>query len=89
METQKFAYISEEYQKNNICWARISPDNTDTLGVYLLLYQEISKSSLFDYWFENLDVAQAWAKKYLGIMDGNWRTKESIEQDGFRIIDEK
>jgi hypothetical protein len=49
MEPQKFAYIPEENQKNNICWARISTDETDTGGVFLLLYQELSKSSLFDY----------------------------------------
>jgi hypothetical protein len=89
MEIHIFAYISKEHQNNNICWARLSPDNSNTGGIFLLLYQELSKSSLFDYWFEDMDKAQAWANKYLGIKVEDWRTRESLEQEGFRIIDEK
>lgn len=88
MDIQKFAHISDEYQKQNIRWARISPDAQGTGGVYILLCQELSQRSLFDYWFENVDVAQRWAYQYYGIKEGDWRSKEDLERDGVQIIEE-
>lgn len=88
MDTHLFAYISNENQSQNIRWARISPDTSNTGGIYLLLYQELSKGSLFDYWFENIDAAKMWANKHYGITKEDWRTRESLEQEGIQIIDE-
>lgn len=88
METQKFAFIPEEYQSQDIRWLRISPNTDKTGGVFILLYHDLSKSSLYDYWFENINIAQQWAEESYGIKEQDWRTRESLENDGMQIIDE-
>jgi hypothetical protein len=88
MDEQIFAYIQKEYQRQNIRWFRISPDSLKTGGIFVLLYQDLSNASLYDYWFENLEIAKKWAKKYYDVKEGDWRTRESLEQDGIVIVDE-
>jgi hypothetical protein len=89
MDIQQFAYIQKEYQRQNIRWLRISPDASKTGGTFILLYQDLSNTSLYDYWFESLEIAQKWAKKYYGVEESDWKSRESLEQDGIDIIDEK
>lgn len=88
MDSQKFAYIPDEYQTQDIHWARLSPDPNQTGGVYILLYKDLSISSLYDYWFENIAVAQQWAEKFYAIKERDWRTRESLENEGIQIVDE-
>ena len=89
MKEQEFAFIAKAYQQQNIQWIRLSPDDENTGGLFLLLYSDLSKGSLYDYWFENIFSAKEWAKKYYGIQEIDWKNRESLEMDGIAIIDEK
>jgi hypothetical protein len=86
---QEFASVPKEYQKQNIHWLRLSPDNESTGGVYLLLYTELSENSLYDYWFENLETAKIWGEKYFGVHKNDWRMREELLKEGIIVIDEK
>lgn len=88
MDINIFAYIPEEYQRQNIQWAIISPDSLKTGGIFLFLCQGLTGSCLYDFWFENLEIAKEWATENYGIKVENWRTKESLDQDGIHIFDE-
>lgn len=85
---QKFAYVAQEHQKQGIQWLRLSPESLIEDGVYILLYDDLSKPALYDWWFENLSAAMDWAKNIYGVDTIDWQTAETLKRRGIQIIDE-
>ncbi len=88
MDTPKFAHVATEYQAQGIQWLRLSPGSAQEEGVFILLYKELSKPCLYDYWFENLEIAKKWAEKYYGVNADDWTTADDLIKRGIQIIDE-
>ena len=89
MDIQIFAKTPTNPNNQLFHWVRISPDSQGTGGVFVLLNDDLSQKSLFDYWFENIDIAKKWANRNFGISNDDWKTKEDLQQEGFEVIDEK
>jgi len=85
----KFAHIAPKYQAQEIQWLRFSPASAAKDGVFILLYQELAKSSLFDYWFENDKLAHEWAQEFYGVAPDVWETADELAKRGIQIIDEQ
>jgi hypothetical protein len=89
MNIIKFAHIAANYQIQGIQWLRLSPSLPNENSVSILLYKELSKPCLYDYWFENLDVAIEWAENSYGVKTGDWILADRLIERGILIIDEK
>ena len=85
----KFAHIAPKYQAQGIQWLRFSPASSEKDGVFILLYKELDKSSLYDYWFENYKLADKWAEEVYGIKSNDWESEDDLTRRGIQIIDEK
>ena len=88
MVRQKFAYIKEKYQVQGIRWLRLSPGKSIDDGVFILLHKEVSKTCMYDYWFEDIEIAEKWAEKYFGVKPSDWQSAEDLLSKGIQIYDE-
>ena len=85
---QKFANIPDKYQNQGIKWLRLSPGTTKQDGIYILLYDDISKTSLYDVWFQNTEIAEIWVEEQYGIKLNDWKTSAELGHMGIKTIDE-
>lgn len=87
-DNHKFTAVPPEYQKQGIKWVRIIPRKKGD-GVFIMQYDDLSKPCLYDWWFENINIAMEEAKRIFGIEPYDWVDATDIRNLGIEIIDEQ
>lgn len=87
MDTTKYALVPKEYQDNDAHWLKIQKASIGRdQGYFVYLYPEDpSKPYKYDQWFENLEIALEYGYEVYGIKEEDWKTKETLEQEGIEM----
>ena len=84
-----FAYIKPEFQSQGIKWLGIEDMTKSGGGVFLFLYEDITKPCKYDDWFITLEEALKHAQEYYGVIEDDWETAEELKARGIDITNEK
>jgi hypothetical protein len=79
-ESELFAEVPKAYQKQNIQWLAIWKE--DKGGIFVFQFEDLTKPSLYDDWFQTVEEALECCKDRYNIQRNDWMTREELHKRG-------
>lgn len=84
MSSKIFAQVPEEFQKQEIRWVVISPDDEEVNAVSVFQYTNIKDRCLYDQFFECIEDAKEWCKEIYNVEQ--WLSESELKKRGITDI---